>query len=304
MAERYEEQYRRDHGYRDRGFVDRAGDDVRSWFGDEEAERRRQLDDRERGYQGNDRGYQGSGRGYGGPNPGYYDRGAYYRPVNRDSLGDRGNALSDSGYADRSYGGYTDRAFSQTYDRGPSVPRDYADRYGAGRHESWRDSPDPGYRSDAWQGMNYPTSQPYGNRDMPWSRDERNSRNFTGQGPRGYQRSDARINEDVCDCLCDTADVDARNIDVSVANGEVTLNGSVSDRDQKRRAEDLIEHVSGVREVHNNLKVAKGSEWSGSATNGQAGATGASGSVTGEQPGNVLGVGGGAPDRTSTAGRR
>jgi hypothetical protein len=34
-------------GYgKDRGFLDRAGDEVRSWFGDEEAERRREMDQR------------------------------------------------------------------------------------------------------------------------------------------------------------------------------------------------------------------------------------------------------------------
>jgi hypothetical protein len=32
--------------YDERGFLDRAGDEVRSWFGDEEAERRRELDQR------------------------------------------------------------------------------------------------------------------------------------------------------------------------------------------------------------------------------------------------------------------
>ncbi|MGJ3649008.1 DUF2171 domain-containing protein [Sphingomonas sp. GlSt437] len=40
---------RNDHGdydYQDRGFFNRAGDEVRSWFGDEEAERRRRLDQR------------------------------------------------------------------------------------------------------------------------------------------------------------------------------------------------------------------------------------------------------------------
>lgn len=35
-----------DYDYDDRGFFDRAGDEVRSWFGDEEAERRRRLDER------------------------------------------------------------------------------------------------------------------------------------------------------------------------------------------------------------------------------------------------------------------
>jgi hypothetical protein len=33
------------YDYDDRGFFDRAGDEVRSWFGDEEAERRREYDD-------------------------------------------------------------------------------------------------------------------------------------------------------------------------------------------------------------------------------------------------------------------
>lgn len=34
---------------RDRGFLDRAADEVSSWFGDDEAERRRRMDDRDRG---------------------------------------------------------------------------------------------------------------------------------------------------------------------------------------------------------------------------------------------------------------
>jgi hypothetical protein len=38
---------RNDRGYPDdRGFLDRAGDELRSWFGDEEAERRRRMDER------------------------------------------------------------------------------------------------------------------------------------------------------------------------------------------------------------------------------------------------------------------
>ena len=41
--ERYQER-----GLDDRGLVDRATDEVRSWFGDEEAERRRLIDDRHR----------------------------------------------------------------------------------------------------------------------------------------------------------------------------------------------------------------------------------------------------------------
>lgn len=49
----------------DRGFFDRAGDEVRSWFGDEEAERRRRIDERE-DERGEYRGYgRDDSRGYG-----------------------------------------------------------------------------------------------------------------------------------------------------------------------------------------------------------------------------------------------
>jgi hypothetical protein len=78
-----------------------------------------------------------------------------------------------------------------------------------------------------------------------------------GRGPKGYQRSDARIEEEVNDCLTDDDQVDATNIEVKVENGEVTLTGSVQDRNQKRAAEDAIERVRGVRDIHNQVKVQR-----------------------------------------------
>jgi hypothetical protein len=50
----------------DRGFFERAGDEVRSWFGDEEAERRRETDTRR------DEGREGQDRTQGGPRGGAY----------------------------------------------------------------------------------------------------------------------------------------------------------------------------------------------------------------------------------------
>ena len=76
-----------------------------------------------------------------------------------------------------------------------------------------------------------------------------------GKGPKGYTRSDDRIKEDVCDCLTDDPMLDAGEIEVQVKNGEVTLTGSVSDRLAKRHAEDMIERVSGVKNVQNSIKV-------------------------------------------------
>jgi osmotically-inducible protein OsmY len=80
---------------------------------------------------------------------------------------------------------------------------------------------------------------------------------FVGRGPRGYRRSDERIREDVSERLCQHGQLDASDIDVQVVEGEVTLTGSVPTRQAKRLAEDLCD-VSGVREVHNQLRTRQG----------------------------------------------
>jgi BON domain len=78
---------------------------------------------------------------------------------------------------------------------------------------------------------------------------------FTGRGPKGYIRSDERIREDVSDRLEQHGEIDASEIEVQVANGEVTLEGTVEDRRTKRMAEDIIETCPGVKEVHNRIRV-------------------------------------------------
>jgi hypothetical protein len=84
---------------------------------------------------------------------------------------------------------------------------------------------------------------------------------FTGRGPKGYVRSDERIHEDVNDRLLEHGEIDATEIDVSVSDREVTLEGVVDDKRTKRLAEDVAESVRGVRDVHNRLRVApRGSE--------------------------------------------
>lgn len=76
-----------------------------------------------------------------------------------------------------------------------------------------------------------------------------------GRGPRGYTRSDERIREDVSDRLTDNPILDASDVEVTVASGEVTLSGQVDSRYSKRLAEDIAEDVSGVRHLQNNLRV-------------------------------------------------
>jgi len=62
---------------RERGFFDRAGDEIRSWFGDDEAERRRRMDERYDERQDRDYGY-----GYGSREGRYagQQRGGYRSP--------------------------------------------------------------------------------------------------------------------------------------------------------------------------------------------------------------------------------
>lgn len=78
-----------------------------------------------------------------------------------------------------------------------------------------------------------------------------------GKGPRGYQRSDTSIFEDVCDALSLSPDVDASDIDVDVKSGVVYLKGTVTDRTSKRMAELEIENISGVTDVQNFLTISE-----------------------------------------------
>jgi BON domain len=60
----------------------------------------------------------------------------------------------------------------------------------------------------------------------------------------------------VNDRLLEHGEIDATEIDVSVSDREVTLEGVVDDKRTKRLAEDVAESVRGVRDVHNRLRVA------------------------------------------------
>lgn len=78
---------------------------------------------------------------------------------------------------------------------------------------------------------------------------------FRGKGPKGYVRSDERIKEDVSDQLSDDDTLDASDITVEVASGEVTLTGYVDSRQAKHTAEECAEQCVGVTHVQNNLRV-------------------------------------------------
>ena len=216
------DRYDRERLERERGAFDRAGDEVRSWFGDDEARRRRERDERE-----NERAYRPD------------------RPYAERSYG------VDRSYSDRygrSYSAPFERERDHELDRGPAFQpyaRGATSSFGAGSQEFGPE----GYGSRRAGSM-----QGYG-REWRGSESWRVPGPHTGRGPKGYQRTDERIREEINDRLTAHGLVDATDVEVRIQGGEVTLTGFVDSRDAKRAAEDCAEDVSGVREVHNHLRI-------------------------------------------------
>lgn len=94
-------------------------------------------------------------------------------------------------------------------------------------------------------------------RPSSWYGDKSARGPFRGVGPKGYARSDERVREHVCDALMDDPHLNAADIEVDVKEGEVTLSGTVDSREAKRHAEDLAEQATGVKDVHNQLRIAE-----------------------------------------------
>jgi osmotically-inducible protein OsmY len=75
-----------------------------------------------------------------------------------------------------------------------------------------------------------------------------------GKGPKNYHRTDAHIFEDVAEALTVNDAVDAGEIEVTVKDGAVVLDGSVATARMKEIAEDVVKTVAGVRTVRNVLR--------------------------------------------------
>jgi osmotically-inducible protein OsmY len=106
----------------------------------------------------------------------------------------------------------------------------------------------------------YENQRPIGDRANEYGRRgegawgaQRSEEHF-GKGPKGYKRTDERIKEDICECLSD-ANIDASEIEVEVQDGVAKLQGTVTDKFQKRMAEDLVEGRRGVKSVENHLRI-------------------------------------------------
>ena len=78
-----------------------------------------------------------------------------------------------------------------------------------------------------------------------------------GPGARSFRRSDEVLASEIHEILSKDPELDATEIEVDVEGGAVMLTGTVDSSDAKLLAEELVESVAGVREIHNHLKVSR-----------------------------------------------
>jgi hypothetical protein len=235
---------------------------------DQEEWRRRREREQQGGGQGEfgSRGqWEGGQSGYGlGSQSGYgqsYGQGGHGQGYVQGGYGQgfgRVGEFGQAGYGQGMYGqgGYTQGGYSQG-----GFGRGYGTGYRQGGPEQsqWRGSSEESaydqggygrYGQSGYGQSGYGPTLGYSSTVMVGR--------FYGRGPKGYRRSDDRIREDVSEELFRHPEIDASEVEIQAQNGEVTLTGKVEDRRQKRLAEDLAERVSGVTDVHNQLKVDKG----------------------------------------------
>jgi osmotically-inducible protein OsmY len=294
---------------------DRWTNEERRWRDDDRRDWRQAGDDWRRGEGWRGRGWQGEGSSYGGGRD-YFDSDTSdevrrrdimgYGGANRDMgrsegwrddwRGDRGldDWRGDFGFARSeadsyasgrpgrgSYGGMSQRGMGQRRSDYEGRGSNFYDRdsdwgYGRGGRDDWsRGGEERGFFDRASDEV----ASWFGDRDAERRRREDQ---FRGRGPKGYTRSDDRIREDDSDRLTDDPFVDASDIEVIVTSAEVTLSGFVPSREQRRRAEDMAERISGVTHVQNNIRVRSQSE---TGSQSGTGARGQLGTQTG--PGNL-----------------
>jgi len=92
-------------------------------------------------------------------------------------------------------------------------------------------------------------------------------------GPKGYQRTDERLREDISERLMHAYDIDSSDVTVDVSGGKVVLEGTVPDRRMKHAIEDLADGAAGVQDVDNRIRVVN-------RTHGTAGSGAGAGGLT------------------------
>ncbi|MGN6399676.1 MAG: BON domain-containing protein [Flavisolibacter sp.] len=202
--------------------------------------------------------YEGQNRNedyYGGYSSNY---GRNYDNINRDRNDSYDNnrwrntqGWSSEDTGNRNYGLNRESDYGANY----GEERKTRNRYG-GDTSNYGNANQGGYDRGWWDRTRDEVSSWFGDDDAERRRRmDKATGPHKGKGPKGYHRSDERIREDVCDRLCDNSMIDASDIDIKVEGSEVILTGTVESKEDKRRAEDIAESISGVSNVQNQLRV-------------------------------------------------
>jgi osmotically-inducible protein OsmY len=242
------------------------------------------------------------------------------------SGGSQGSQYSRGGFTGQRSQGYGDtgRGWGDEQQGGGGV-----EYYGTGRHYgggfgsaagtramggggAWSSSSDYGESAQDWRpesggergyGWQRPGNE-YGSQGYGGGQGQQQSQGtFRGRGPRGYERSDERLKEMVCERLTDDPSIDASEITIEVNQKVVKLTGTVDDRRTKYEVEELVERLGGVKDIDNQLRVQSSqqgrsgeSQSSGSSLSG--GTTSTGGRTSGASSGG--GVGGTSSTSSST----
>lgn len=147
------------------------------------------------------------------------------------------------------------------YRRDNAYPYDHNETWRFGNQERHdHDHNYRGYDRNWWDRTKDEMSSWFGDEDAERRRRMDEKHGHHGKGPKGYQRSDEKIKDDLEDNLYNDSYLDASDMEVQVEEGVVTLSGSVDSKWAKRRSEDMAEVISGVKDVKNNLSVNKNRE--------------------------------------------
>jgi hypothetical protein len=109
-----------------------------------------------------------------------------------------------------------------------------------------RGTPEPDWRA----GRRYPLGDDERGIEPDW----RTERRYP-PGPKGYQRSDERLREDISERLMEARYIDSSDVTVAVSGAKVVLEGTVPERRMKHAIEDLADACPGVQDIENRIRV-------------------------------------------------
>ena len=77
-----------------------------------------------------------------------------------------------------------------------------------------------------------------------------------GKAPKGYERSDERLREIICERLTDDPRIDPGDVTIAVTGRSVVLSGTVDSRRTKYEIEELVDRCGAVTDIDNRLRIA------------------------------------------------